>query len=217
MPYTAFFSPIWRWRCCFLSTHYTMREMKSSIIKRLPEPRQYHNTLNSSELVWGLSTTHCSPQLDLRVFNTQQKCTYLPHLYSALIPSDCIKSPLPPFHRGGITQTHIHGECQMPVSHYKLTIGALIGNCKNTELWMPLTVFGGQQLSLKDAPKCASLRDFFSVTTFPESISLFMLEPQGRGGVQGAVIAFEGRCNLIWEIHCPSLHQQIITSPGKCT
>lgn len=177
MPYTVsqlvFFSPIWWWRCCFLSTHHTMREMKSSIIKRLPEPRQYHNTLNSSELVWGLSTTHCSPQLDLRVFNTQQKCTYLPHLYSALILSDCIKSPLPPFHRGGIKQTHIHGECQMPVSHYRLTIGALIGNCKNTELWMPLTVFGGQQLSLKDAPKCALCETSFlsqlSQTVFPSS------------------------------------------------
>lgn len=109
-------------------------EMKSSIIKRLSEPRQYHSTLNSSELVWGLSTTHCSPLLDLWVFNTQQKCTYLPHLYSPLLPGDCIKSPLPSFYRGGITQTHIHGECQMPVSHYKLTIGALIRNCKNTVL-----------------------------------------------------------------------------------
>lgn len=98
---------------CYLphiSTHYTIKGLKWSTIKRLQGPRQYYRTLNCGACVpvWGVPATHRFSRFDLRVFNTQQKCSYRPNLYSPLLRSHCIWSPLLSFPYGGGRGLHTH-------------------------------------------------------------------------------------------------------------
>lgn len=133
---------------CFPSSHYMEFEIMWNIIKRFPATRKYYNTLNSTVLVCGFSTTHCSPQFDLWV---------LIHSRNAVICCICIllsfsamayDPPLLSFHRGWIN-TRIHSECLMPISQYKLvTVNAF--HC----FWWTAVMFQGW-------PKCASYGDIF--------------------------------------------------------
>lgn len=116
------------------------------------------------------------PGFDLWFFNTQKRI-YLPYWYSPLLPLYCILSPLPPFpfHRGGITETRIHGECQAGVQpeeghggataaliQLQLTMGLLIGKCTKTPTpWMPLSVWWRTSIESQGWPQRAPLSDSF--------------------------------------------------------
>ena len=125
-------------------------------------------------------------------------------LICILLSFHSILSPLPSFHRG-FTQACIHGECQMPVSPCNLTIGALIRNCENLQLWIPLTVFLVDNSWVHSVTQMCFFMRHFSFNFFGKVFAkLSVPHHAGATGVwrvQCRTIAFEGQGNLIWEIH----------------
>lgn len=114
------------------------------------------------------------------------------HIY-ILLPSPVIAYNLPSLWKEG--QTCIHGECQMPVSHHRLTIGALIRNGKDVRLSMPRSVFpGGHQLRFEDDSNVPLLVTCFITLRKNDWLScqsVFKPEPQGSGSVQRQTVACE--------------------------
>lgn len=115
---------------CYLSGYNVIFEIKWRIIKRLQGPKQY-NTMNFSELVWGLSATHCFHLISGSLIRSSD--AFIFHICILLLSPAIACNPSSLLSIGE-TQPLIHSECGIPDRKYRLSIDIIDNNQKLQKL-----------------------------------------------------------------------------------